>query len=85
MSLAVAAAQHHARPHRGNCRHRAVRLGVPVVAQALRGPAERLPPRGRGAGKEILACEMVGITVILPKPINSTAKAFVGARWNSLK
>jgi DDE family transposase len=31
--------------------------------------------RGYYAGKEILACEMVGITVTLPKPINSTAKA----------
>src|SRR6202795_5414925 len=31
--------------------------------------------RGYYAGKDILACEMVGITVTLPKPINSTAKA----------
>ena len=31
--------------------------------------------RGYYAGKEILACETAGITVTLPKPINSTAKA----------
>jgi len=31
--------------------------------------------RGYYAGKEILACETAGIRVILPKPINSTAKA----------
>src|SRR5277367_1739660 len=31
--------------------------------------------RGYYAGKEILACEMIGIMVTLPKPINSTAKA----------
>ena len=31
--------------------------------------------RGYYAGKDILACETAGITVTLPKPINSTAKA----------
>jgi transposase len=56
---------------RGQLSNMAEQARTEMGAEALDVVADR----GYYAGKEILACEMVGITVTLPKPINSTAKA----------